>query len=389
MNLSAKFFVFLAAITGMISAFIAPIMSYFLVEGLSLPAYYIGIYTVTLTTMTVIVSQILGRLADKGFNSKRLYLIGTFCLALVGIVYSQSNTFTTILLAAILLMPFGGSAIPQLLTLSRFWAEKHESNIPSFNAKVRSGISVAWVVGPPSAFALVSVYGFSGSFLVSSMVAIVAFSCAAFLLPNDISSNVQSTSIEEDVHGHYWFLAIAILLGMMSNLTYSSGLPLYLMKELNQDETVPGLLMGLVAAMEIPIMLLATRLAAKFSQMKVFSSAFIFALIFYLAMYFAEETWQFFALQPINALFYGLYAGLGLTLLQQAVPNRAGFTSALYSNLMKIGVMTGTSITGLIGYYGTFKMTNLAAATMAVLAVFCLILHHNQSRKAINRAQSS
>lgn len=382
MKLSAKFFVFLAAVTGTISAFIAPIMSYFLVEGLSLPAYYIGIYTITVTVMTVIVSQFLGRLADRGFNSKRLYLVGTFSLALVGVVYSQSVTFTGILLAAILLMPFGGSAIPQLLTLSRFWAEKNENNIPSFNAKVRSGISVAWVIGPPSAFGLVSIYGFSGSFLVGSFVALIAFCFAAIFLPSDISSKVQTSSNEAENSGHYWFLAIAILLGMMSNLTYSSGLPLYLMKELNQNETLPGLLMGLVAAMEIPIMLISTRLAARFGQLRVFACSFVFAFIFYCAMYQAEETWLFFALQPINAMFYGLYAGLGLTLLQQAVPNRAGFTSALYSNLMKIGVMTGTSITGLIGYFGTFKMTNVAAAIMALTAIMCLILHKRQSHTA-------
>lgn len=372
---SSYHFVILATITGLISAFVSPIMTFFLVEGLQLPPFYIAIYSVVVTFATVVMSQVLGAFSDRGVSSKQMFLIAVTCWGGIGLLYSSASSFMAIMLTAILLMPFAGAAVPQALTLARFWADHNSKDVPTFNARVRAGFSVAWIIGPPSAYFLVSKFGFSASFSAATLIALLAIFYMLVFIPSVTNPDKDKTTESATTDLSFWLLAVAICLGMMSNLIYASALPLYLTRELNLSPTIPGLLMGLVAACEIPIMLVSAKLGARFGLFRVFCSAFVFAIVFFIAMYFANDIWHFFALQLVNALFFGFYAGLGLTLLQRACPNKTGFTSALYSNLMKIGVMLGTSITGFVGQFDQFKQANLVAAFSAVLALACLFAH--------------
>ncbi|RZQ05304.1 hypothetical protein D8T65_00410 [Vibrio vulnificus] len=56
--------------------------------------------------------------------------------------------------------------------------------------------------------------------------------------------------------------------------------------------------------------------------------AFCCAIVFYLGVFFATQVWHLIALQVLNGLFNGIFAGIGLTVLQDQLPERIGFTSA-------------------------------------------------------------
>lgn len=153
---------------------------------------------------------------------------------------------------------------------------------------------------------------------------------------------------------------------------YTCALPLHTIKDSDLPSYTPGLLMGLVAGIEIPVMLLSGRLCKIAKKSTLMIIAFVFGMVFYLGMFSATTLWQLLVLQAINALFYGLFAGIGLTLMQDILPQRIGFTSAVYSNAFKVGVMLGASATGLIGQYFEFRYAFLGAGSTAFFALTCM-----------------
>ena len=372
-------FLVLSMLTGLIGSFVYPLMSFFIVDGLGSPPIYIGIYMVLVTLSGLVFSQWLGNLADRGMSTRNMYIIALLGMITALIIYANTNSFWWVLFAGTVFMSMGAAAIPQMLTLSRQWAGKEGVNITKFNSSIRAAISFAWIGGPPLAFTLAATLGFGGSFYLAAICAAIAIGFVLYFIPDystpgaSISGNNDKKKNTAALPISFWLLGIAVALGSVSNIMYSSSLPLYTLKELALPDYSPGLLMGLVAFLEIPVMLYSARLAEHFHKAKLMVFSFVCAAIFYVSIFFATELWHFIALQFVNALFYGVYAGVGLTLMQDQLPNRIGFTSAYYSNAMKLGMMIGTSGTGLIAQFFSFRYANLGSLTAAMLAILCLV----------------
>lgn len=91
-------------------------------------------------------------------------------------------------------------------------------------------------------------------------------------------------------------------------------------------------------------------------------------------------------LQLLNGLFFGIFVGLGLTLVQDALPERSGFASAFYSNAMRTGMMAGNGIAGLTAQLASFRVTLLVplfSITCAVLLMFCANRHRVLKRRSV------
>lgn len=371
-------------LTGLIGSFVNPLMSLFIVEGLNSPPAYIGIYTVSVTLAGLVFSQWLGSLADKGVSARKMFMIAVTGMGTALLIFANSASFWTVLIAGILLFSMGNAAIPQVLTLGRQWAGRQPNvNVTQFNSGLRAAISFAWIGGPPLGYALASGVEFSRSFYVAAFCAVMALLFALRFIP-EVPSHVQKTNepIKQPIPFSFWVLGAAVMLGSAANIMYLSALPLYTIKELGFAKHMPGIFMGLVACLEIPIILFAGKLAHKQSKIKMIIFAFCCAMLFYTGIYFADQVWHFIALQFVNALFYGVFAGLSITILQEELPLKIGFTSAFYSNAVKIGMMLGTSGTGLIAQFFSFRAASIGSFCAVGLALTCLLLFGYLKRKA-------
>ncbi|WAJ70364.1 sugar efflux transporter [Catenovulum adriaticum] len=382
-------FLTLSMLTGLIGSFVHPLMSLFIVEGLNSPPAYIGIYTVSVTLAGLVFSQWLGALADKGVSARKMFMIAITGMGVALLIFANSTSFWTVLIAGVLLFSMGNAAIPQVLTLGRQWAGRQPNiNVTQFNSGLRAAISFAWIGGPPLGYALASGAEFSRSLYVAAFCALVALLFAFRFIP-EVPSHAQKTTehSKQAIPFSFWILGAAVMLGSAANIMYFSALPLYTIKELGFAKHMPGIFMGLVACLEIPIMLLAGKLAQKHNKINMIIFSFFCAMLFYTGIYFAEQVWHFIALQFINALFYGVFAGIGLTILQEELPLKIGFTSAFYSNAVKIGMMLGTSSTGLIAQFYSFRVASIGSFCAVALALTCLLLFSYLKRKAVESTE--
>lgn len=389
-NSTASLFISLSVLTGLVSAFVSPLMSYFLVDFLQTPPMYIGVYMTAVTLSGLVLSQWFGAKADNGSSARTLYLIATAAIITALLVFINTSSFVLVLLTGIIFMGIGNANMPQMLTISRQWAGQNKVDIAKFNGKVRAGISFAWMIGPPIGFVIVASFGFIGSFSLAIAFALLGMLFVIFYVP-ETSVKVKDEPRDKLTKTplSFWLLALAIVMGSTGNTMYSSALPLYVLHELALPSYVPGVLMGLVACLEIPIMLLGSRLTKVISAKNLMLIAFVFAIIFYLGIFNATHLWQFIALQCINAIFYGFYAGVGLTFLQEELADRVGFTSAVYSNAIKIGLMFGTTGTGIIAQFSSFQYANLGAAMAAFAAIICMLLFSVLKKREVKQQANS
>ncbi|MFB9137648.1 sugar efflux transporter [Vibrio olivae] len=359
-------------------SFILPIMSLFLVDGLGAKPGLIGVYT-TLTAMaTIVISQMLGGLTDRGASAKRLLLIalGALCLAATG--FSLANQFWHALLVGVCLMSLGSSSIPIILGMIRRYAESTGKNSTRLNSQMRSSVSLLWILGPPIAFFAIDRFGFQGTFYLSAAVAAVVFSITIYAIHEPkpvISQHVARKGLNlKDVPASVWLLGVMTFCANMANSAYINAMPLYLTQQLAWPKAFPGILLGMTAAVEIPVMLLAARWSESFGKEKVVMAGFGLALCFYIGLQVVDSQLGLFLLQILNGTFFGIFVGLGISLMQDNAPNIVGKVSAFYTNSMLVGTMAGTSMMGIVSQYFGYKAALMACLIPMVAAIGLLIL---------------
>lgn len=368
-------------LTALAFAFILPIMSLFLVTELHAKPALIGLYTTITALMTVLVSQKLTGLIDKGISSKVLFVISLCGIAAASIGFSFAVEFWHALVIGGLLMPIASSSVPLILTIIRNYADSTGKNSAKLNSQMRSSVSLLWIFGPPLAFLSVARLGFDYNFYVSATIAMIVIIFVLFQLKEPQKPMGNNEAVQTDkLPRHIWFLVISIMFANMANSAYINAIPIYLTKELGVATSFPGILFGITAAIEIPAMLYSVTWAQRFGKVTVMKWGFVVALLFYASMYFSTSLTAFIILQLLNGLFFGIFVGLGITLMQDFAPNGIGKASAIYSNAMLLGTMIGTSSMGLISQFFGFK-SPLLLSLFSVFISLCAMLSFERFSK--------
>jgi SET family sugar efflux transporter-like MFS transporter len=162
-----------------------------------------------------------------------------------------------------------------------------------------------------------------------------------------------------------------------ANNAYLISFPLHLKDGLGISAEWMGWVMGTAAGLEIPFMLLAGYYASRVQIMTLIK----LALLLYLGVYFGTQLWQFFALQIFNAMFIGILAGLGVSLIQDLLPGRSGMASGLYTNTTHMGNLLSSLLVGVVAdIYGYHQViaANFVIILLAIV-VFSRVHVKNQT----------
>ncbi|MCG7499681.1 sugar efflux transporter [Vibrio sp. Of7-15] len=354
-------------------------MSLFLVEGLGVEPIYIGLYTISAALSGMIMSQKLGGLSDRGIDSKTLFLCAVFGIVLAALSFSLLTEFWQALVVGIVFMGLGSSSIPLILAMIRRFAEGSGQNSTKINSQMRSSVSLIWIVGPALAFASVDNLGFSVNFYVAALIALFVIAYTWKILPNASVATTEQTKIGEHHKASVrlpkavWFLGGVVFFANVANSTYITAMPLYVTQEMGFPVSFPGLLLGMTAAFEIPIMLLAANWSQKVGKVKLLLFSFGCAVIFYILLQMITSMAAFVVIQLFNGLFFGIFVGLGVTVLQDEAPDFIGKATAFYTNAMAVGTMAGTSVMGLLSQYFGYKSA-LLLCLGSMLIAFVLLL---------------
>ncbi|UGS47758.1 sugar efflux transporter [Kosakonia cowanii] len=368
-------------------AFILPVMSLFLINGLHASPIFITFYSLGFALSGLFFSQLMGSLADKGHPVRQLFMISVTSLFLAGLAFSFCRQPIEALVIGILLMGPGNASIPLLLSMIRKHSLTAGLNATRLNTQMRSGVSIVWIAGPALAFVFADRFGFTFNFLASALLAAITLLVSQLLLSKDKNSvdtgRAEKTQASKaPITGMIWALGAVMMLANLSNNMYLTIMPLYLVHELNLPASFPGFLLGATAIMEIPVMLAAAHLAEKTGKEPLIMVGFLFAAVYYSLLQLATNMTELIVLQLFNGLFFGIFVGLGISVIQDALPERSGFASAFHSNAMRTGMMAGNGIAGLMAQLAGFKMTLLVPLlSVCCAALLMLCINRNLSTK--------
>ncbi|WRH21082.1 MFS transporter [Pantoea sp. JZ29] len=376
---------FLINITVAVSyTFILPVMSIFLINGLHASPVFLTFYSLGTSLSGLFFCQLMGSLSDKGYPDKRLFILSVLALSLTGIAFAYCRYPVQALLIGIFLLGPGNACVTLFLSIIRKHSLEAGINPTRLNTQMRTCVSVVWIAGPTLAFIFADRFGFAFDFLISALLSGMTILLCHLMLPVGEktsgpgiakSDEVRKPRISSDI----WALGAVIILANLSNKIYMTVMPLYLVKDLNLPVSFPGFLLGSAAIIEIPVMLAASRLADKTGKELLFMAGFLFASAYYCLLLLASNRAELIALQILNAVSFGIFTALGISVIQDALPERSGFASAFYFNAMRTGMIAGNGITGLMAQLTGFRMT-LIIPFLSVSCAALIMLCINNSR---------
>lgn len=344
-------------------------------------------YMVTAVVSSVIVSQVIARYSDQGWQRKRILIVSLSCYLVTVVSFIFIREFWLAIVVVTLFGSVSGASFGQLFALGREYGDSRFEDSTSFLSIMRAGIAIAWVFGPPVAFILKAQFGFNASFAASAFIVCTAIVVIACYLPDsvvkpDIEEKDKVTA-PSSINFLIVLYAFVVVFAFAANNLYIVSMPLYLSQELKVEANWLGVLFGVAALCEIPVMFYAGKLAARFGTVRVMSVGLVSGCLFFVTMLIATDKAMLIAAQIFNGIFIGSCATLGMVALQDMMRDRLGTASTLFSNLLNVSMLAASLAVGIVGelfsYYSAFYVC-LFAIVLAylLLSLFAYKLNKKQ-----------
>lgn len=361
-------------LTGTGAAFFIPTMSLFLSDVVKVTPFWVGFFYTANALAGIVVTQWLARRSDHRGSRKKLILI--CCLAGMAscLLFAVSRSYLLLLTLGIALLSIGATSSPQLFALAREYSEQQGKSATMFSAIMRTQFSLAWVVGPPLAFAVATGYGFAALFGLGMVAYLLCLLVVGLGLPElgKVTDGHELPRGGLRKNGEVRRLFLASLCLWTCNSMYLINMPLYLSRELSLPQELAGWMMGLAAALEIPVMLAAGYASHWLGKKPLMLLAVLAGLLFYTGLTWLPATplWLL-ALQLCNGIFIGILAGMGMTYFQDLMPGQPGEATTLFSNSIRSGSILGGCVAGIIAqwwsYHGVFAVALLLTLVALLL----------------------
>lgn len=241
--------------------------------------------------------------------------------------------------------------------------------------RTRALVSAAWVGGPPLATAIVGTGGPKATLPFVAAAALGALAVTVLLMAASRTTPTPPPQVPPGaaMAGRRRTLVLGVgvvfVLLQASNAAAVSVMTLFTTDSLGADVSWAGLALGLSAALEVPSLFLLGRLTTSRSGLTLVVGGCLAGTAYYAAMAVAPGPVVMLALQPANAWFYAVVAGVGLTLFQELIDQPA-LATGVFMNTRRIGAVASGPIIGLgssvaLGYRGVF----VAGAALTVVAL--------------------
>ncbi|ENM5739038.1 sugar efflux transporter [Vibrio mimicus] len=388
---TALLFIMSTLVTGLCGAFFYPLSSLFIVEALDASPMQLSLYMVMAVVSSVIVSQWLARQSDRHWQRKAILLVSLSCYFITVVSFIFIRSYPLAIMVVVLFASISGASFGQLFALGREYADRHLTDKTTFLSTMRAGIAIAWVFGPPAAFMLKASFGFSAAFAVSAAIVSLAIVLIARYLPaGEKTAAVQPDGTQVDLRKYSTrkralivLYCVTLVCTFGANNLYITSMPLYLSRELMVPEHWLGLLFGTAALCEIPVMLMAGKLAQRWGTNKLLMLGIASGMLFYGVMLTHTGFIAMMAAQVLNGFFIGVCATLGMVVLQDMMQDRLGTASTLFSSMLSISTLVASLSVGVVGEFYNYFSTLYVSLTGAFSALILLTLFSQLQRKTV------
>ncbi|EFC4553590.1 sugar efflux transporter SetB [Escherichia coli] len=375
-DLTSTAFLIVAFLTGIAGALQTPTLSIFLTDEVHARPAMVGFFFTGSAVIGILVSQFLAGRSDKRGDRKSLIVFCCLLGVLACTLFAWNRNYFVLLFVGVFLSSFGSTANPQMFALAREHADKTGREAVMFSSFLRAQVSLAWVIGPPLAYALAMGFSFTVMYLSAAVAFIV---CGVmvwlFLLSMQKELPLATGTIEAPRRNRRDTLLLFVICTLMwgSNSLYIINMPLFIINELHLPEKLAGVMMGTAAGLEIPTMLIAGYFAKRLGKRFLMRVAAVGGVCFYAGMLMAHSPVILLGLQLLNAIFIGILGGIGMLYFQDLMPGQAGSATTLYTNTSRVGWIIAGSVAGIVAEIWNYHAVFWFAMVMIIATLFCLL----------------
>ena len=375
-DLTSTAFLIVAFLTGIAGALQTPTLSIFLTDEVHARPAMVGFFFTGSAVIGILVSQFLAGRSDKRGDRKSLIVFCCLLGVLACTLFAWNRNYFVLLFVGVFLSSFGSTANPQMFALAREHADKTGREAVMFSSFLRAQVSLAWVIGPPLAYALAMGFSFTVMYLSAAVAFIVCGVMVWLFLPSMQKELPLATgTVEAPRRNRRDTLLLFVICTLMwgSNSLYIINMPLFIINELHLPEKLAGVMMGTAAGLEIPTMLIAGYFAKRLGKRFLMRVAAVGGVCFYAGMLMAHSPVILLGLQLLNAIFIGILGGIGMLYFQDLMPGQAGSATTLYTNTSRVGWIIAGSVAGIVAEIWNYLAVFCYAMVMIIATLFVLL----------------
>jgi SET family sugar efflux transporter-like MFS transporter len=385
---------------GISTALVFPFLALFLSTEVHAGPVRVTVFLVAAPLCGVLVSALLGRASDRWPIRRRILIFAAVAGFAGSVLAMFVRDYWVLLTLGIAANAFAGALFPQSFAYARQILERDNPGRSAMGiSAMRTVFSLAWVGGPALAAVLLELGGFRFVYgLAAGMYALAAVIAVVWLedlgLPTPETPETQEPSAGAAAPARpgraRWIIPLTVLafvaLQVPMTLTVQA-LPLFIGEDLHSDPSRAGLILGLCAALEIPLMLALGALTTRFRLLPLILVGGACGIAYYATGLLAPNLWVLAAAQVANAVFIAAVSGVGISYMQDLLPSEPGRATTLFTNTFPIGAVVSGPLLGLSAHFGYRSAFAMSTALCAV--GFLLLLATGLRRGAVSPVPGS
>lgn len=367
-----------------------PYLPLYFTEELGMSTGAFGVFMAVSSLSGVAVNSLIAKRSDSGLDRKWLLIAAMLSSALGYAAYLAFDSFFILLIVVSILSGLGAAAIPQIYAYAQESANASQSDDKTFAmSALRSLISLGFLIGPLAGTLLLAAAGYRGLFLVTSAIYLTTASLVFLFLAsrranrrNPGKSNAAGNSSLSSMQIRQPFIAFILL--FMVNAMNLVNTPLFIVNELQGTHTDVGLVVGICAGLEIPIMLVLGAFGRRISNHTLLMIGSIIAVFYFVILSVSNDPIQLIIAQLLQATFVAIVMGNGLSYFTNMLPDSPGVATTLYSNASTIGRLAGMLGSGIIAQFIGYRLVYWMCLVIVILSLVLLWRTRSQGGKEVS-----
>jgi MFS transporter, SET family, sugar efflux transporter len=358
---------------GIADSMIGPYLVLFGADEAQLSPLQVGVFMSVIAVSGLAVSTWLGRRYDRS-ASRAPAFIALAAPAVGYLALTTTTSYAMLLCIAAAFLGAGMAAFPQLFTLARTHLDQSAGGSARRGTPaLRSVWSLAWAIGPLIGAAVLAWQGYRG-LLVLTALAFALVAVPLLLLgatpatPRRPAATDAATRLTRPL-----LLAVAsFTLFHTAMLAGSVVLPLYLTRTLERPNGDVGLLFSVCALVEVPAALSLMLLPARVRKQRVILLGMVLFVAYFGLVAASSSMPLLIGTQLARGVALAVVGALGITYVQDLLPQATGRATALFANTLT----TGSLISGILAGATAQALGYRAALLLcgALSAVGCVLL---------------
>jgi SET family sugar efflux transporter-like MFS transporter len=296
-------------------------------------------------------------------------------LAAGGVGYALLTTttdFAALCLIAAVPLGMGAAAFPLVFAVAKVQAAKaHTLAAARSVALLRASFSLAWGIGPALGAVVVREDNYNALFWVSALSSVLALAPLA-LRRVTAPPPAGAARAAPRLAGPVMFAASSLTLFSMAIGMGAVALPIAITADFNGTKFDVGVASSLCALLEVPVMMAIVARPSHFLGYKGMALGFVATALYFAAAALAPSADALIWVQVLRAVGIGLVSCIGISYLQDLVPDRIGAASVLYSNTTQVGQLLAGLSAGLWAQVYDYHSLFWPCAVASVAGLACL-----------------